>query len=126
MHSANSCLDLARLWKVLGQSLSTSHRTANGRHYERGGLTVQYIECKVRKRRDMTATATYSRKSASRTLLALSFALVASRYGWRQRQLGTVFGIITDSTGAVVVEAEVTLVNISTGLKRNAHTDARG
>ncbi|HWY68786.1 MAG TPA: carboxypeptidase regulatory-like domain-containing protein [Terriglobales bacterium] len=74
----------------------------------------------------MTATATHSKKSASRTLLALSLALVVSTYGWSQTQLGKVFGTITDSTGAVVVEAEVTLVNISTGLKRNARTDAKG
>jgi hypothetical protein len=77
----------------------------------------------------MVAPAPTSNKSGSRKLcilLSLSLALVVSTAGWSQTQLGTVFGTIADSTSAVVVNAEVTLVNINTGLKRNARTDARG
>jgi hypothetical protein len=69
----------------------------------------------------------YSRSRAHRSfvLLALSLALfpAAAR---SQTQLGTVFGTITDTSGAVLPEAEVTVVNVSTGLKRDGRTDMSG
>jgi hypothetical protein len=67
-------------------------------------------------------------KSASHTthiLFALSLAWV-STCGWSQTQLGTVFGTVTDPTGAVITGAQVTVSSVSTGLKRDALTDLRG
>src|SRR6266404_2691339 len=67
-------------------------------------------------------------KSASYWLcivLALSWALVPT-WGWSQTHLGTVFGTITDPTGAVIVGAQVTVSSVSTGLKRSALSDMKG
>jgi hypothetical protein len=43
-----------------------------------------------------------------------------------QVSLGTIVGTITDSSGAVVPGANVTVTNLGTGLKRNVATDAVG
>src|SRR5215467_1609107 len=59
------------------------------------------------------------------SLLALSLALFSS-CAWPQTQLASVLGIITDATGAVVSDAHVTLLNKSTGLRRDASTDLSG
>jgi len=67
-------------------------------------------------------------KSASHRcylLFALSVALV-STCGWSQTQLGTVFGTITDPTGAVITGAQVAVSSLSTGLKRDALSDMNG
>src|SRR5215469_6770306 len=58
-------------------------------------------------------------------LLALLLASFSAS-AWPQTQLATVFGTITDPTGAVIAEARVTVSNISTGLKRVALTDING
>src|SRR5262250_3662390 len=58
-------------------------------------------------------------------LLALLLAPFSAS-AWPQTQLATVFGTITDPTGAVIAEARVTVSNISTGLKRVALTDING
>ena len=58
-------------------------------------------------------------------LLALFLALFSS-YAWPQTQLATVFGTITDASGAVISGAQVTILNQSTGLKRDASTDSTG
>jgi hypothetical protein len=58
-------------------------------------------------------------------LIALSL-LLYSASAWPQTQLATVFGTITDPTGAVVTEAQVTVSSIGTGLKRVALTDITG
>ena len=58
-------------------------------------------------------------------LLALSLA-VYSAPACAQTQLATVFGTITDSTGAVITEAHVTVSSIHTGLKRAGLTDIKG
>jgi hypothetical protein len=58
-------------------------------------------------------------------LVALSLALFSS-CAWPQTQLATVFGIITDRTGAVISGALITVVNQSTGLKREVRTDLAG
>ncbi|MBV9612753.1 MAG: carboxypeptidase regulatory-like domain-containing protein, partial [Acidobacteriaceae bacterium] len=60
-----------------------------------------------------------------RILLALSLAS-CSVCAWSQTQLATVYGTITDPTGAVIPGAEVTIVNQSTGLKRGTLTDMMG
>ena len=58
-------------------------------------------------------------------LLALSLVLYPSS-AWPQTQLATVFGTVTDSTGAVIAGADVTVSSINTGLKRVAPTDTNG
>ncbi len=58
-------------------------------------------------------------------LLALSLALF-SACAWPQTQLATVFGTIMDASGAVISGAQITILNQSTGLKRNASTDLTG
>src|SRR5215813_6703277 len=59
------------------------------------------------------------------SLLALSWALLSS-CAWAQTQLATVFGTVTDASGAAITGAQVTLLNQSTGLKRDAPTDTMG
>lgn len=76
----------------------------------------------------MVALALPSTKSLSHSLCllwALSFALV-STWSWSQTQLGTVFGTITDPTGAVIPGAHVKVSSVSTGSKRDAFTDTKG
>src|SRR3984893_14219727 len=58
-------------------------------------------------------------------LLVLSFALLPA-CAWPQSELATVFGTVTDSSGAVVPSAQVAIVNQSTGLKRDTVTDMTG
>src|SRR5215472_17160437 len=58
-------------------------------------------------------------------LLALLLAYLSAS-AWPQTQLASVFGTITDPTGAVIAEARVTVSSISTGLKRVALTDING
>jgi hypothetical protein len=58
-------------------------------------------------------------------LLALSLVLYPVS-ACPQTQLGTVFGTITDSTGAVITEAHVTVSSINMGLKRAGLTDIKG
>ena len=64
-------------------------------------------------------------KTSSYILLALSVALFSAS-AWPQTQLATVFGTITDPTGAVIADAQVTVSSKSTGLKRVTPTDIRG
>ena len=58
-------------------------------------------------------------------LLALSSALFSAP-AWPQTQLATVFGTITDTSGAVISGAQVTILNLSTGLKRDTFTELTG
>ena len=63
--------------------------------------------------------------------LVLSFALLAAcalltARAWPQSELATVFGTVTDPSGAVIPAAQISIVNQSTGLKRNAVTDTTG
>jgi hypothetical protein len=51
---------------------------------------------------------------------------LVSTCGWSQTQLGTVFGTITDQTGAVITGAQITVSSVSTGLQREARTDIKG
>ena len=69
--------------------------------------------------------AATNRVSTACILLALSLALFSSS-AWPQTQLATVFGTITDATGAAISEAHVTIRNQSTGLKRETPTDLTG
>jgi hypothetical protein len=58
-------------------------------------------------------------------LLVLSL-LSLSGCAWAQTQLATVFGTVNDPSGAVVPDARITIINRSTGLKRDAVTDVAG
>src|SRR5580704_12311758 len=71
-------------------------------------------------------TSAYSlSKSTSVLFLFLSAALIAGP-GWAQTQLGMLFGTVTDTSGAVIPGAEVSVENVSTGLKRDGRTDKTG
>src|SRR5580698_223648 len=71
-------------------------------------------------------TSAYSlSKSKSVLFLFLSAALIAAP-AWAQTQLGTLFGTVTDTSGAVVPGAEVSVENVGTGLKRDGRTDKTG
>jgi len=66
-------------------------------------------------------------KCMSTACLLLSLCLASfSARAWPQTQLASVFGTITDATGAVVSDAHLTFVNKSTGLKRDVSTDLNG
>ncbi len=72
----------------------------------------------------VTSTSSLS-KSKSVPFLFLLAALIAAP-AWAQTQLGTLFGTVTDTSGAVVPGAEVSVENVSTGLKRDGRTDKKG
>src|SRR5712664_35581 len=46
--------------------------------------------------------------------------------GWSQNVYGTIAGTVTDTSGAAVANATVTLTNMDTAQKRNMETDASG
>jgi hypothetical protein len=58
-------------------------------------------------------------------VLALSWALFSAS-ACAQTQLATIFGTVTDPSGAVVPGAEVTVSSTNTGLKRVGFTDING
>src|SRR5262245_30556573 len=64
--------------------------------------------------------------SYKRSILSAVVLTLFSVCAWSQTQLATVWGTITDPSGAVVPGAQVTLVNQSTGLKRDTLTDSTG
>ena len=57
--------------------------------------------------------------------LVLSLVLLPSS-AWPQTEVATIFGTVTDPSGAVIPGAEVTIGNQSTRLKRNSFTDSTG
>lgn len=57
--------------------------------------------------------------------LVLSGALLSS-CAWPQSELATVFGTVTDQSGAVIPTARITIVNQITGFKRNTVTAMNG
>ena len=76
----------------------------------------------------MLGSFQYSSKHDSNrlcTLLVLSLALY-SISAWAQTQLATVFGTITDPTGAVIAETQVTVSSTNTGLRRVGLSDIKG
>src|SRR5579872_5133226 len=68
----------------------------------------------------------WARNSFRPYLLAAILAAFISVGAWSQTQLATVFGAITDPSGAVVPGVSVTIVSQFTGLKRSALTDTAG
>src|ERR1044071_8538025 len=65
-------------------------------------------------------------KCMSTCLLLSLFLASFSARAWPQTQLASVFGTITDASGAVGSDAHLTFVNKSTGLKRDVSTDLNG
>ena len=51
---------------------------------------------------------------------------LAPTSGWSQNVYGTIAGVVTDTSGAAVADAAITLTNVDTGQKRNMETDASG
>ncbi len=64
-------------------------------------------------------------RQAAVCLLLLSCLIVAPPAS-AQRDLGTILGVVTDSTGAVVAGAKVTITEEATGAKFTVETDASG
>ena len=64
--------------------------------------------------------------ASHRLCIVLALLVCFSASDWSQTQLATVFGVITDTSGAVVPGAEVVIVNHGTELKRGALTDMAG
>ncbi len=63
-----------------------------------------------------------NRPSAMSILLLFVF----SSYAWPQTELATMFGTVTDPNGAVIAQPQVTLLNQTSGLKRDSSTDSTG
>lgn len=59
-------------------------------------------------------------------LAALIIVALAPVSAWAQNVYGTVAGTVTDTSGAVIANASITLTNVNTGLKRNISTDSSG
>lgn len=57
-------------------------------------------------------------------LMLAAFALTTLAHG--QTVTGSVTGVVTDSTGAVIVNASVTAKNVATGVKTSTPTNAQG
>ena len=60
------------------------------------------------------------------SLFALFAVTLGSQLGFAQAVHGTIVGTITDSTGASVPDAKVTITEVSTALSRSLQTDANG
>ena len=58
--------------------------------------------------------------------MSILLLLVFSAYAWPQTETATVLGTVTDPSGAVVPGAQVTILNQSTGLKRDCFADSTG
>ncbi|MBI4464086.1 MAG: carboxypeptidase regulatory-like domain-containing protein, partial [Acidobacteria bacterium] len=63
----------------------------------------------------------------NRTAIAILGGLVLfSQLAWAQVTTGTISGVVSDATGAVVPGASVTVRNVETGVTRTLPTDAQG
>lgn len=74
---------------------------------------------------DSLLTRAYSASKSKGVLCLLSVVLLAVP-AWTQTQLGTLFGNVTDTNGAVLPGVKVTALNLGTGLKRDSTTDTDG
>jgi carboxypeptidase family protein len=61
-----------------------------------------------------------------RVLVTLLVALLLPMYAAAQTVSGTILGTVTDSSGSVIPNAKVTIVNEGTGLTRTVQTDTNG
>lgn len=58
--------------------------------------------------------------------LTIALALVLCKAGWGQATTGSIDGIVTDQSGAIVTNAAVSVTNENTGAVRDAVTDKSG
>jgi hypothetical protein len=73
--------------------------------------------------------AIYASLRHGRTALLLAVALLATAYPARlrgQAESGRIVGTVTDSTGAAIPSASITILNKATGLKLTANSNASG
>ena len=69
----------------------------------------------------------FAKGSSSRSCIPIAFWLgLCSAFACAQTQLATVFGTVTDPTGAVIPGVNVAVSNTDTGLKRDSFTDVMG
>lgn len=66
------------------------------------------------------------RKIVFASLVATVLLLSAANSGWGQNVYGTIAGTVSDSSGAAIASANVTLTNMDTNEKHNIQTDANG
>jgi carboxypeptidase family protein len=66
------------------------------------------------------------RKLVFASLVATVLLLLAANSGWGQNVYGTIAGTVSDSSGAAIADATVTLTNMDTNEKHNMTTDASG
>ena len=66
------------------------------------------------------------RKLGFVSLLAVVLLAFIAAPGWGQNVYGTIAGTVTDSSGAAIADASVTLTNLDTNEKHNIQTDASG
>src|ERR1700756_139257 len=66
------------------------------------------------------------RKLVFASLAATVVLLLAANSGWGQNVYGTLAGTVSDSSGAAIADATVTLTNMDTNEKRNITTNASG
>ena len=62
----------------------------------------------------------------SRLLAVVFFLLITSTLHAQIVETGIITGIVKDGTGAVIPNAQVTVLNASTGLRSNTSSDAQG
>jgi hypothetical protein len=60
------------------------------------------------------------------TVTCLLFLLVQGRYAFAQVDTGSITGTVTDSSGAVVPDADVTLLNTDQGLTLQTKSNSSG
>ena len=65
-------------------------------------------------------------RTAIKVVSLLAILALFSVWAFGQAETGTVSGIVTDKTGAVVVGAKVTVVSVDTGLTRSTTTKSAG
>jgi hypothetical protein len=59
-------------------------------------------------------------------LLVITLGLIGSSRAWAQVDTAAIHGTVTDSTGAVIADADVAVLNTSTGISSKAKSDSKG
>ena len=65
-------------------------------------------------------------RKALALIVLMAAVVLSSRPAWSQGELGSISGVITDSTGAVVPDADVTAKNTATAAERTAKSGGAG
>ena len=77
-------------------------------------------------RKQVTTFRTPVPRKAPWAFLLIALALATGSTAYAQAVTATIMGVVTDSSGAPVGGAVVTVLNTNTGFNRNHTTDARG